>query len=128
MTPQIENNSTFSKIQKRLPSGHHVHTLISQKGILIMKGKTIKQGKKLKEPRILDLAPTILYLMGLPVPGEMEGRVLCEAIRPEHLDANPVILGQTKGDSITQVHRQKITLSEEEETEVKDQLRNLGYL
>jgi hypothetical protein len=30
----------------------------------------------------LDLAPTILYLMGNPVPRDMDGRVLLEIIDP----------------------------------------------
>ncbi|OHB71708.1 MAG: hypothetical protein A2W23_06850 [Planctomycetes bacterium RBG_16_43_13] len=125
---QVEGSLTFDRIPDFHISGHHSNNLCTQQGILIANGEVINKNGTLRGTRILDLAPTILYLMGLPVPGEMEGRVLCEAIRPGHLDANPVILGQTKGDSITQVHRQKITLSEEEEEEVKDQLRNLGYL
>ena len=39
----------------------------------------------LDQPRIVDLAPTVLHVMGCPVPDDMDGRVLTEALagRPE---------------------------------------------
>ena len=33
---------------------------------------------ELKDFSLLDVAPTVLHLMGLPVPQDMEGRVLIE--------------------------------------------------
>jgi len=38
--------------------------------------------------QLVDVAPTICYLLGLPLPQYMEGRVLLEAIDPEYLSAN----------------------------------------
>jgi arylsulfatase A-like enzyme len=70
--------------------------------------------------RILDLAPTILHLMGLPVPDDMDGRVLTEALstsRPvERQSASLADEGAGAG------------LSAEETAEVEDRLRALGYL
>jgi len=40
--------------------------------------------------RIIDLAPTILHLMNVPVPDDMDGRVLTEALvtqRPVEMQA-----------------------------------------
>lgn len=42
--------------------------------VLYIQGREI-EGEK---PRVVDLAPTILNLLGLKVPGEMDGRVLCK--------------------------------------------------
>jgi len=47
-------------------------------GIFIAYGKGIKKGYKVKEVRIYDVAPTILHIFGLPVPNDMDGRVLME--------------------------------------------------
>jgi hypothetical protein len=44
----------------------------------------------LAEASVLDLAPTLLYLLGLPVARDMEGRVLTEVLEPAHARDNPV--------------------------------------
>jgi hypothetical protein len=49
------------------------------KGILMMYGPGIARGGLIRECNNLDLAPTMLTLLGLDVPIEMEGRVLEEA-------------------------------------------------
>jgi predicted AlkP superfamily phosphohydrolase/phosphomutase len=47
-----------------------------REGIFIAAGPGIHAGVDLPEASILDLAPTILHLLGEPVPREMDGRVL----------------------------------------------------
>jgi len=39
---------------------------------------------------VLDVAPTLLYLMGLPVARDMEGRVLTEILEPSFARDHPV--------------------------------------
>jgi arylsulfatase A-like enzyme len=39
---------------------------------------------------IYDIAPTVLYLLGIPVPDDMDGRVLREAIDEGYVSQNPV--------------------------------------
>jgi hypothetical protein len=50
-----------------------------QAGVLIMAGPGIRAGADLGECSTLDLAPTLLSVMRLPIPGHMSGRVLDEA-------------------------------------------------
>jgi predicted AlkP superfamily phosphohydrolase/phosphomutase len=59
-------------------------------GIIVMHGGPFKKGIKIEGATILDIAPTLLYLLGLPVPLDMEGRVLKEAISPAWLAVNPI--------------------------------------
>lgn len=40
--------------------------------------------------QLADWTPTLLYLMGIPIPEEVDGRVLTEAIQPALLGARPV--------------------------------------
>ena len=47
-------------------------------GLFMAYGPNIKKGWKIENISILDLAPTILHLMGLSVPDDMDGRVLEE--------------------------------------------------
>jgi arylsulfatase A-like enzyme len=49
------------------------------KGMMILYGPGVRSGVRIAEANNLDIAPTLLTLMGLPVPEEMRGRVLSEA-------------------------------------------------
>ncbi len=51
------------------------------KGVLIMHGPDVSPGVRVDECSNLDLAPTLLSLLGQPVPRLMPGRVLHEALR-----------------------------------------------
>lgn len=46
-------------------------------GIFLAYGPGIKKGKRINA-KIYDIAPTILHLFGLPIPSDMDGRVLME--------------------------------------------------
>jgi arylsulfatase A-like enzyme len=49
------------------------------KGMMMLYGPGITQGGHISNCTNLDIAPTLLTLLGLPVPDEMRGRVLSEA-------------------------------------------------
>ncbi|MEX0777947.1 MAG: alkaline phosphatase family protein [Phycisphaeraceae bacterium] len=48
-------------------------------GIIAMRGPGIRQGQTLYGASVLDITPTILALLGLPVGADMDGRVLRQA-------------------------------------------------
>jgi len=56
-------------------------------GILILSGPAIRKGAEIRDPSLLDIAPTIIALAGLAVPPSLEGRVLSEAFTTEFRDA-----------------------------------------
>jgi len=45
-------------------------------GIFIAKGPQIKKGKELRGMEIIDIAPTILHILDIPIPTDMDGKVL----------------------------------------------------
>ena len=49
------------------------------KGMLMLWGKGISPGLEIKDTTNLDICPTVLSIMGIPVPSIMKGRVLSEA-------------------------------------------------
>jgi hypothetical protein len=73
-------------------------------GILLMKGGPVKPGFRTEGARIFDLYPTMLYLLGLPVPQDAAGKVLLDALDPAFVKDHPVrtipsyeILGPARG-------------------------------
>jgi predicted AlkP superfamily phosphohydrolase/phosphomutase len=101
-------------------------------GILILSGQGIVQGIPIREPGMLDLAPTVLHLLGVPVPELIDGRVLSEA-----LDARTVAQVATTGSGGVAVpaaaqaeegDRAGARYSEEENEKIEDRLRDLGYI
>jgi hypothetical protein len=59
-------------------------------GFLLVVGDGVKPGVVLRDASVLDLAPTLLYLMGLPVARDMEGRVLTELFEESFTRAHPL--------------------------------------
>lgn len=59
-------------------SGGHEGPYLPQDipGVLLMAGPGISPGSQFNPPRIIDVAPTILRLLGVPVPPHVEGRAL----------------------------------------------------
>ena len=69
------------------PSGAHDG---APDGVVFAVGDGIRRGALLERGSVLDLAPTLLYLMGLPVARDMEGRVWTEILDEEFLRHHPV--------------------------------------
>ena len=59
-------------------------------GLLLFVGEGIRPGALLGGASVLDVAPTLLYLLGLPVPRDMPGRVLTEMLDPVFARDHPV--------------------------------------
>jgi predicted AlkP superfamily phosphohydrolase/phosphomutase len=93
-------------------------------GIFIAWGRNVKAGSTIKGANIMDVAPTVLYATGLPVPSEMDGRVLVDAFLPSHIEARP----PEYSDAPVQAEGADVSLSPEDERAMRDKLRGLGYL
>jgi hypothetical protein len=59
-------------------------------GVLVAVGGPLRPGAELAGASLLDVAPTLLYLMGLPVARDMEGRVLSELVGADFASDHPV--------------------------------------
>jgi predicted AlkP superfamily phosphohydrolase/phosphomutase len=93
-----------------------------REGIFIARGPAIRRGVDLPEASILDLAPTILHLLGEPVPRVMDGRALVEAF----VAPGDVVFS---GDGAS-VHTAPAAagFSDDESAQIEERLRGLGYL
>src|SRR5437773_4588145 len=59
-------------------------------GILVASGPALKRAAEIEGAQLIDFAPTLLHLFSLPVPEDMDGRVLADAFRPESLAPHTV--------------------------------------
>ena len=95
-------------------------------GILIGKGGPIKKGARLNGARLMDMAPTLLYLAGQKIPSDMDGKVLLELFEPEFVAKNPVEYEQvSSGDQNAGTGS---TYSQEDAALVEERLKALGYI
>ena len=78
--------------------------------------------------KIIDVTPTVLYLMGLPIPDDMDGKVLVEAIDPEFLVANPIRYESTEDGAVSEVDNAPHGFSKDESEMIARRLQALGYI
>lgn len=90
-------------------------------GLLILSGARAVDGGRRGDAQLIDVAPTVLHLLGCPVPAEMDGRVLKDWISTPH----EVTISYDNYESQLPFGE---TWSREEEQEVMDRLKGLGYL
>jgi predicted AlkP superfamily phosphohydrolase/phosphomutase len=96
-------------------------------GVLILNGPPICQQRVLSGAGIIDVAPTILHLMGLPIPPDMDGKVLSDCLQEHFLTANPVQAGDDNGQP-TDDSRQRVDFTADEQDAIARRLQALGYL
>ncbi len=102
-------------------SGNH-----DMKGIIIGCGADFRVTGSSEYPDIYDLAPTILYLLGMPLPEDFPGRVMLEYIDKGFKDSHPIDTIPTYEDgSIVPVSQLSPHPSDKE---VLEGLRALGYI
>ncbi len=100
-------------------SGYH-----RPEGVFIGHGPAFAKIQKM-EASIYDIAPTVLYLMDIPIPSYMDGRVIESAIKPELLQARSP---QSCESDPTFESTDENAYSLEEQMEVTRRLEELGYL
>jgi hypothetical protein len=96
-------------------------------GIFALAGPAAARHEGLSSLGIVDVAPTVLHLLGLPVPDDMDGRVALEALRPEFVARRPP---QTSGAVGWWPQATDSTGEPADETDwkVRERLRALGYV
>ena len=107
-----------------LHSGSHAQK--HPDGIIIFSGPGIKAqpSKMIEGATILDLTPTILYYLGLPVAEDMDGKVLRELFTEDFLKSRPLKLIPTYEKKRKRIKEQASPL----DSEMVRKLRALGYI
>lgn len=101
-------------------------------GVFAARGPAIRPGE-VSTVTLYDIAPTLLYLLGLPVAQDMPGRVLEQAVAPDFLSAHPIARvpsyeGLAPEPSATAGPGAPDTAGSAADEEMIAQLRSLGYI
>jgi predicted AlkP superfamily phosphohydrolase/phosphomutase len=101
-------------------------------GILIASGPAIRPGAQLRQGRLLDVAPTVLHLLGIPVPDDMDGRVLTELLEPElampaAASVREPVYASAPAGGISSAPVE-FSYNDDDDAEIQQRLADLGYL
>lgn len=102
------------------PTGDH-----RMEGILVASGPAFTTGAAPVDANLLDIAPTVLHLLGVPVPADMDGRVLVEILNP---DVVPLPGERESADATTNREPVSVAYTAEEDAAIQQRLADLGYL
>ncbi len=103
-------------------SGNH-----EPNGVLLASGPAFKAGAVVESPSVIDVAPTILAILGIPASDEMPGRVWTEVLDEGLLAEFPPVRIPTFEDGSSGEQR-AVGLTGEAEAEAMERLRELGYV
>lgn len=95
-------------------------------GVLVMAGPGIKRAERVFGANLLDIAPTALTLLGLPVGADMDGRVLVEAFVREPVIDRVFSWDAIEGDA--GLHPPDLRIDPIESAQAMRQLADLGYI
>jgi predicted AlkP superfamily phosphohydrolase/phosphomutase len=95
-------------------------------GMIALHGPDAATTGRLPEVAIVDVAPTILWLLDLPIPDDLDGRVLTEFFQPQALLDRPA-RSMVAAEAPAPISSSPGWTPAEEQA-VLDRLRDLGYL
>ncbi len=94
-------------------------------GLLIGRGAALRSGARIDGAEIIDIFPSVLYLMGMPIPEDVDGKVLQHMFTGEFVHRHPIRFAERTTSSERASAGETVAAEEEE---VLDRLRGLGYL
>lgn len=116
----VSRHSALSDISHQ-PWGFH-----EREGIFAIRGPGVRAGSQPNRAAIQDVLPTLLYALGVPVPDDLDGRVLEELFTPEWRAENPQ--RSQHAESIKTKSDPTSPYAQAEESVIAERLRGLGYL
>lgn len=98
-------------------------------GIFLAAGPHLRRGGTVADASVLDVAPTLLHYLGLPVAKDMDGKVLESLFEPEFVAAHPIRYVSTYEDGArAQALARSQPADAAGQAEIEDGLAALGYL
>src|SRR3989304_349848 len=95
-------------------------------GVFFINGPYCLPHTELKNIKIIDVCPTILFQMGLPISRDMDGTIMEEAFHSDFLTKHSICYEDTVEGVGTRVAQP--VYSAQDESKIVDHLRSLGYI
>jgi predicted AlkP superfamily phosphohydrolase/phosphomutase len=123
-TPELEFRGRRIEAASLLEKSGTISGIHTDTAFFLMHGPEIRSGSRLQRGSILDVAPTVLALLRLPVARDMEGKVLESGFRPDFVSENPVAWVDTHGAPKNVADGS----AKELDGKLVDSLKTLGYV
>ena len=124
----VSSDSTIMLVSdhgfEREPDGRFGHRKTRPPGLFMLSGPGIRGGITVANASLYDIAPTLLYLAGMPLSREMDGELLTECVEDGFLNSHPARFIPGYG---VPARQRELSLPEGDE-EIKERLRALGYM
>jgi len=96
-----------------------------ENGIFVAAGPQFKKGCIIEDAGVMDITPTILYLMGVPVSNDMDGKILMDAIDIDFSAKNPPVYSDVSDDEQSV---ETDIYSGGDNDQIAQRLKDLGYM
>jgi predicted AlkP superfamily phosphohydrolase/phosphomutase len=123
--PEDRHQTVTCLINEGHPSG--ANGMHRPDGILFISGPFCRSGLELGDLNITDVCPTALFLLGVPIPKDLDGRVILEAFHDAFSKYCPVQYSDYR-EGPSDGRQQGDVYSAEETTKIVDHLKSLGYM
>jgi arylsulfatase A-like enzyme len=95
-------------------------------GLMLFKGPGFTKGRQDGGATIIDMAPTVLFYLGVPIPEDMDGKMIEAVFEDSFLRSHPLTY-QKIGKNETGAEEQGY-YSDAEAEKIRERLAGLGYL
>ena len=118
-SPSLQGQKIVQPVPPLTRTGDHRFN-----GIFFAWGPNVRPGRLSRPAQITDVMPTTLHLMGQPLPDNLDGQVIEEALTPGFLETHPL----TYRPATTPAEAAGEAWEEDDLAAVTERLRDLGYL
>ncbi len=118
---QLLGATNWFSLSLKNPNGFH-----RKNGIFIAYGIPFKKNYHIKDAKIIDIMPTILYSCGIPIPDDLDGKVLDDIFNDAFLSKQDKRFKEA--DKFVSPSQVEDVYSDEESKKIEEHLKSLGYL
>ena len=104
----------------------HLSGVHRMDGIILAQGPHLRCNARIEQASIIDVAPTVLYALGMPIPMDMDGKPLTALFEEKYM--HETAASYTDERKVEDVASDGYGYSEAEEESVRLKLEALGYL
>jgi len=124
--PCHEDDPIVVRRGRTLASGTEWSGTHRMNGLMLFKGPGFTKGRQDGGATIIDMAPTVLFYLGVPIPEDMDGKMIEAVFEDSFLRSHPLTY-QKIGKNETGAEEQGY-YSDAEAEKIRERLAGLGYL